>query len=174
MLEKVKNYKMKHPNLRLEKVCVKNSGEILDLKLAEDQKEFVANNTDSLACAYLALTDGKFVQPFGIYDDTTPIGFAMIGHNVFDFEGCPEVYKHSYDLWRFMIDHKYQGQGYGKDALKLVIDYMLSFPDGEEDCLATCYVENNPIAKNLYLSFGFEPNGESYEDEIILVLPTKE
>ncbi|MBO4384891.1 MAG: hypothetical protein J5854_05680 [Clostridia bacterium] len=52
----------------------------------------------------------------------------MIGHNSFDFEGCPDVYKHSYYLWRFMIDKEYQGQRYGKDAAKLVIDHILTFP----------------------------------------------
>ena len=49
------------------------------------------------------------------------IGFVMIGHNSFDFEGCPNIYKHSYYLWRFMIDKEYQGQRYGKDAAKLVL-----------------------------------------------------
>ena len=73
------------------------------------------------------------------------IGFVMIGHNSFDFEGCPNIYKHSYYLWRFMIDKEYQGQRYGKDAAKLVLDYILSLPDGEEDTIATSYEEDSEV-----------------------------
>ena len=72
-----------------------------------------------------------------------------------------------------MIDKDYQNKGYGKDAVKLALDYILTFPDGEEGIITTSYVEGNEVAKHIYESFGFEPNGDNYEDEITLVLKVK-
>ena len=34
-------------------------------------------------------------------------------------------------------------------------------------------IEGNKVAKHIYESFGFEPNGDNYEDEITLVLKVK-
>ena len=36
-----------------------------------------------------------------------------------------------------------------------------------------CYVLGNEVAKHIYESFGFVPNGDNYEDEITLVLKVK-
>ena len=129
------------------------------------------------AQAYATLAGGRFVQCFGIYDGDAPVGFAMIGHRSEEYEGMAEVYRHSYYLWRFMIDRRYQGKGLGRDALKLLLDYVLTFPDGEEDAWSTSYVPENEAAKHLYTSFGFVPNGEkdsAFEDaEDVAVLPLK-
>ena len=69
-----------------------------------------------------------------------------------------------------MIDHHYQKRGYGRDALKLLLDYILTFPDGQEDFWSTSYVEGNDIAAKLYKEFGFEENGEKDGDEIVAVM----
>ncbi len=130
-------------------------------------------NFYGMAYAYATVAEGKFAEVFGIYDGDEAVGFAMIGHNSYSYEGAPEACKHSYDLWRLMIDEECQGQGYGRDALKLLIDYMLTFPDGEEDMLTTSYTKGNDVAKNLYMSVGFAPNGEVDGDEVCLVLPLK-
>ena len=44
-----------------------------------------------------------------IYADDTPVGFVML-HD--------EPAERKYYLWRFMIDHRFQGQGYGAQALE--------------------------------------------------------
>lgn len=173
MTDDIRQYVPKHKDLRLERVNSDNCFDLADLTVAEDQTDFLAPNQESMMLAYGTLMEGKYVEVFGIYDGPTPVGFVMIGHNSFSFDGCPEVYAHSYDLWRFMIDRRYQGQGYGRDALKLILDYMLTFPDGEEALLTTSYVETNQKAKNLYLSFGFVPNGDTCGNEVILTLPVK-
>ena len=173
MLEKVKNYRLKHKSLKLVPITTENYWEIGWLRLKKEQKEFVGDNFKSMAYAYATVMEGKFAKAFGIYNGKRPVGFLLIGHNSCDFEGCPETLKHSYDLWRVMIDKAYQGKGYGKDAVKLAIDYILSFPDGEEDIITTSYVEGNEAAKRLYESFGFKPIGDNYEDEITMVLQVK-
>ena len=160
-------YELKNEAIRLEKVNDDNFIDLMDLEVAESQKDYVASNTVSMAQAYATVASGRFVQCFGIYDGDTAVGFAMIGHRSEEYEGMAEVYRHSSYLWRFMIDQRYQGKGLGRDALKLLLDYVLTFPDGEEDTWSTSYDGANEAAKHLYTSFGFAPNGEkdsSYED----------
>lgn len=164
-----RNYEIKNKNLHLVKADKDNFWPLMDLRVTKEQENYVAYNGVSLAQAYETRADGKFAQPFGIYDGETPVGFAMIGHNSFDYEGVAEVEKHSYCLWRFMIDHRYQKRGYGRDALKLLLDYILTFPDGKEEVWSTSYVEGNDIAAKLYREFGFVDNGEKDEDELIAV-----
>ena len=64
------------------------------------------------------------------------------------------------------------------NALNLLLDYVLSFPDGEEDTWSTSYDQENEAARHLYASFGFVPNGEkdsNHEDaEEVAVLPLKQ
>jgi len=166
----ISNYEIKNKGLHLVKATKENFWPLMDLRVTKEQENFVAANSVSLAQAYDTRADGKFVQPFGIYDGETPVGFAMIGHRSYDYEGMPEVDKHSYSLWRFMIDHRYQKRGYGRDAMKLLYDYIITFPDGEEKFWSTSYVEGNDIAAKMYREMGFEPNGEKDDDEIVLVM----
>jgi diamine N-acetyltransferase len=62
----------------------------------------------------------------------------------------------SYLIWRFMIDKKYQGKGYGREALKLALDYIRTFPVGEAKYCWLSYEPENETARNLYRSCGFE------------------
>ena len=39
----------------------------------------------------------------------------------------PNSASHNYCIWRFMIDAKYQRQGYGKAAIQEAVKYMRSF-----------------------------------------------
>ena len=102
------NYELKNKGLHLVKADKENFWTLMDLRVTKAQEDFVASNAVSLAQAYDTLADGKFVQAFGIWDGETPVGFAMIGHNSEEYEEMAEVYRHSYCLWRFMIDQRYQ------------------------------------------------------------------
>ena len=164
------SYEIRNKNLRLVKVSKQNFWTLMDLRVAKEQKNFVASNAVSLAQAYDTIADGRFVQCFGIYDGELPVGFAMIGHNSEEYEGMADVYRHSYCLWRFMIDQRYQKRGYGRDALMLLLDYVLSFPDGKEALWSTSYEPENEVAAKLYRDFGFAENGEKDGDEIVAVL----
>ena len=111
--------------LRLEKVNGKNVWELLKLKVADDQKSFVATNDISIIEAYTAITGNGYAFPFGIYDDETPVGFLMIGFDSDDYwDDAPEIANGNYNLWRLMIDKKYQGKGYGREAIKLALDLL--------------------------------------------------
>lgn len=163
------NYEIRNQGLHLVKVNTQNFWELMELRVAKEQENFVASNAISLAQAYDCHADGKFAQCFGIYDGETPVGFAMIGHDSEDYEDIPEVYSRSYCLWRYMIDQRYQKRGYGRDGLILLLDYVLTSPDGEESLWSTSYEPENDVAAKLYASFGFKPNGETDGDEIVAV-----
>lgn len=156
--------------MHLVPVNTENFYDLMGLSVAPGQVDFVAPNAYSLAESYAVLSEGRFVQPFGIYVGQTPVGFAMVGHNSFTNEDQPQAYRGSYYLWRFMIDARYQGKGYGRQAAELVLQYIRSFPDGKESQCAVSYEPSNLAAKNLYASFGFVPNGEMDGDEEVAVL----
>ena len=161
---------IRNKNLHLVKVNTENFWEMIKLRVSKEQENFVASNAVSVAQAYDTIADGKFVQCFGIFDGETPVGFAMIGHNSEEYEEMAEVYRHSYNLWRFMIDQRYQKRSYGRDALKLLLDYVLSFPDGKEELWSTSWEPENEVAAKLYRDFGFVENGEKDGDEIVAVM----
>ena len=52
--------------IHLEKVCAKNLWDLIELKVAKDQKGFVAPNDSSLLEAYLAVGSACRAFPFGI------------------------------------------------------------------------------------------------------------
>lgn len=157
--------------LRLEKVNGKNVWELLKLQVSEEQKSFVAANDTSIIEAYTAITGNGYAFPFGIYDGEIPVGFLMIGFDIDDYwEDAPEIAKGNYNLWRLMIDKKYQGKGYGKETVKLALDYIRTKPCGEAEFCWLSYEPENKVAADLYRSFGFEETGEMDGEELIAVL----
>ena len=147
--------------LRLEKLTWDNYDAIINLHVSREQRDFVARNKDSLAHACVRMLDeGKPVFPFCIYKGKKPVGFIMIGE-----EPSAEWFlRNSYYIWRFMIDKRYQGNGYGREAMKLALDFIRTFPAGEATYCWLSYEPTNEVARKLYLSFGFEEHPEHYEE----------
>ena len=69
-----------------------------------------------------------------------------------------------------MIDKAYQKRGYGKEAVRLALDFIESFPCGKADFCWLSYEPENEVARQLYRSFGFAENGEMDGEEVIAVL----
>jgi diamine N-acetyltransferase len=82
----------------------------------------------------------------------------------------PEALKNSYSIWRLMIDKKYQGKGYGRDAIRLALDFIRTWPCGKAEYCEISYEPENEAARNLYQSLGFMENGEMDGDEIVAVM----
>ena len=157
--------------LRLEKITGKNVWSILKLHVSEDQESFVAPNDISIIEAYTAITGNGYAFPFGIYEGGTPVGFLMIGFDADDcWEDAPSIARGNYNLWRLMIDKNYQNKGYGKEAVRLALEFIKTFPCGKADFCWLSYEPENEIASRLYHSFGFAETGEMDGDEIIAVL----
>lgn len=156
--------------IRLCKVDSKNVWELLRFEVDEAQKDFVASNTESIVEAYTAIAAGGTALPFGIYDGETPVGFLMIGYGEIPGEDGPSIAAGNYSLWRLMIDRRYQGKGYGREAVRLALEYIRSFPAGPAEYCFLSYEPENASAAKLYHSFGFRETGEMDEDEIIAAL----
>lgn len=118
-------------------------------------EEFIASNA-------LSIVQSVFEKNWtvkAIYADNILVGFTMYGYS--DKESF-------YEICRMMIDRKHQRKGYGKQALRLVIDELRQKSDCNEIYLSTD--PNNHRAINLYESFGFENTGEEIDDEILYSL----
>lgn len=142
----------------LKPISEENFIDVFNLKLSKEQETFVSHPIRSLAQAYVYRTQ---CQPFGIYADEKVVGYVMA---IYDYD-IPE-----YDIWHMMIDESQQGKGYGKAALKLLLDYIKDKPFGDSDRVALTCNKDNTVALELYKSMGFELTGNSDEDEVELAL----
>ncbi|WP_028517309.1 GNAT family N-acetyltransferase [Ruminococcus flavefaciens] len=157
--------------VHLEKVNGGNIWDIVALSVFWSQKKFVADNKTSIIEAYAAISSGGSVFTFGIYNDETPVGFVMIGYGTDEYwESPPKIAQNNYNIWRFMIDKRFQHKGYGKAAMQLALDFIRTYPCGKAEKCWLSYEPENTAAEKLYSSFGFVPNGEKDGDEIIAVL----
>ena len=126
--------------INLREITSKNLKSIIDLNVKDDQKDYVASNSVSIAQGHYA----KSAWFKGIFYDDRPVGFVML--DLIEEENkC--------FLWRFMIDHKYQGKGFGKIALTQVIDFVRSL--NLYTYIATSYVPAENGAGGFYKNFGF-------------------
>lgn len=156
--------------IQLRKVDIQNVWNILALSVSDNQKSFVATNTESIVEAYCAITGGGVALPFGIYEEDTLVGFTMISYGCDDWEDAPAIARDNYAIWRLMIDQRFQGKGYGKAAMAAILDFIRTFPRGKAEYCMLSYEPENTVAKALYHSFGFRENGEMDGDEIVAVL----
>lgn len=145
-------------NICLKPISEENFIDVFNLKLSKEQEAFVSHPIRSLAQAYVYRTQ---CQPFGIFADEKVVGYVMA---IYDYD-IPE-----YDIWHMMIDESQQGKGYGKAALKLLLDYIKDKPFGDSDRVALTCNKDNTVALELYKSMGFELTGNSDEDEVELAL----
>lgn len=157
--------------LKLRKINKNNIAEILKLEVFDSQKSFVATNNSSIIEAYIAITENNDVFTFGIYKDNTPIGFLMIGFDVnSDDEDAPRIAKGNYNIWRLMIDKKFQGKGFGKKVMNLALEFINTFPCGTAKYCWLSYESDNNVARHLYNSVGFVETDEKDGEEIVAIL----
>lgn len=118
------------------------------LSVSEKQKNFVDSVAESMAEANF--TESAWFQ--GIYADETTVGFLML-------DDQPDIPK--YYIWRFMIDHRFQGMGLGRQALDLLIKYVRTRPNASELLTSVMLMEGGPL--EFYQKAGFELTGESID-----------
>lgn len=147
---------MEENMINLRKITEENFIDAFNLKLGEGQEKFVSHPVRSLAQAYVYREQ---CRPFGIYNEDEMVGYVMV---IYDYD-VPE-----YDIWHMMIDASKQGKGYGKAALRQVLEFIKTKPFGDSDRVTLTCNKDNHVALKLYREIGFRDTGTEDEDEIEL------
>ena len=105
-------------------------------------EKYVTSNAFSMAQSKYS---DKWITK-AVEQDGNIIGFAMYGPTDLDGETV-------FQLCRFMIDIRSQGKGYGKEALKLVLDEMKQLPGC--DAVYLSIEPENERARHIYEKAGF-------------------
>ena len=138
--------------INLRDITKRNLISIIDLDVSEHQKDQVASNAVSIAQGHYS--NSAWFK--GIFNDDIAVGFVMLDLI---------IEKNKCFLWRFMIDKKYQGKGYGKIALTQVIDYVKSLNVFDE--IKTSYVPSENGAEGFYKNFGFTESEDIIKEFVL-------
>ncbi|GHI00373.1 GNAT family N-acetyltransferase [Neobacillus kokaensis] len=140
-------------SILLKDITQENWQECIQLKVAPNQKSFIAPNVYSLAESKF---EPSFV-PMGIYLDNRMIGFYMYGKDPEDG---------TYWIIRFMIEETCQGKGYGGKALTEAVNLLKALPDCSPSIILGVNVSNT-YAQRFYQAFGFKDTGRKEHGELL-------
>ena len=126
-------------SITLQPVTRDNYERVCQLRVAEDQEDFVADNAWSLVESIFE----PGCETRAICRDGQPVGFFM-------WVRGPEA---RVTIWRFMVDEGHQRQGIGTAALRLAIAEIGRSAGVRE--IGIYYDPRNPVAKDFYARFGF-------------------
>ena len=135
-----------HKQLHFKSVNAENRREVEGLTVFSEQTGFIESVSECLREA----DELELWRPVGIYDSDTLIGFAMYGY-------FPEPAPGQLWLDRLLIDKRYQGKGYGKQAVLSLLDRLHT--EYQSGTVYLSVYENNPHAIKLYQQIGFRFNG---------------
>ncbi len=135
----------------LRPIAEENVIAVIKLNVTDEQEHLVAPNSVSIAQA--AHTTDRWER--AIYADEEPVGYVLLSEN----RDKPRYY-----LWRYMIDQRYQGMGFGQTAMEQVIGYVRTLPAATEMFLSYVPVEHGP--REFYARLGFEDTGVEHDGEL--------
>ena len=121
--------------------------EAANLSVKDEQRSFVAPAIGIIARGYVYRDCNAKVHV--IENDGNIIGLALTR----EFDDEPQ----GYDLQQFMIDENYQGQGYGSEALGMILDELMK--EGNYDHVEVCVKKADGAAIHLYEKYGFRDSG---------------
>jgi diamine N-acetyltransferase len=140
----------------LREVGKDNWRQVTRLELDEAQKSFVAPNWYSIIEA--SFSNGE-LHSRAIYDVNEVVGYTMFGVE-------PEKDRHW--IVRLMIAKPHQGKGYGRAAMRLIIDELKQLYQPTEIYIS--FEPDNTVARTLYESMGFQDTGEVESGELVFKL----
>ena len=126
-----------------------NYSQVLNLKITPEQEvaKFVSPVVRSLADAWFYREEG-ITYPKAIYAKDDLVGFIM-----YDLD--PEAQQ--VFIWRFLIDQRYQGKGYGRQTIETVL--AMAKEQAQMTKVVADYVDGNEPMKKILLDLGFEETG---------------
>lgn len=148
--------------IELRKITFDNFPECLHLSVEEDQGRYVASTLYTLAELYVVITNkSSFIpMPYAIYSNDTMVGFIAMSYVISEHDESANYY----DIYRFLIDKRYQRNGYGRRAIEKALELLRTYPHGKASEVVIVYGLENTAARNLYASLGFVETGELDED----------
>lgn len=157
------------PGVTLELITAETVRAITDLSVTPAQQAFVASNAVSIAEAHF--NPGGWFR--AVYAARFPVGFVMLfDPTVPGAIATDPVEPTDMVLWRLMIDHRYQRQGFGRLTLDAVRCHIAAL--GGFRRLLSSFVPGPDGPERFYQSYGFVKTGrywdEGTEAEIALVL----
>ena len=117
------------------------------LSLREEQRLFLDSPLGILARGYVYRAQRARV--LAVADGETVVGLLLVK----DMDEEPACY----DLQQCMIDDRYQGCGYGKAALELLLDQLRA--EGKYRDVEVCVHRDNEAALALFTGAGFRDTG---------------
>ena len=144
-----------HSAVSLREITAETVRAICKLGVGPDQQNLVAPNAVSIAQAHFS----EHAWFRAIYAGETPVGFIML-------QDDPE--KGEYFLWRLMLDHRFQGLGYGAQAVGLLVEYVKTRPHASQ--LLTSVIQAPGGAQPFYERLGFRLTGECEQGEAVMRL----
>lgn len=145
--------------LLLREVTCENWRAALQLAVLPEQQRFISEHTPIVAIALAK----AYIRPNGL--TWTPFAFyhaeEMIGFTAFSYESHSQQ---NYWLYHFFIDYRYQGRGYGKQALQAFLQFIQAQYLQCEAVQLTVHPQNYR-AQSLYRNGGFRPTGFELEGE---------
>jgi diamine N-acetyltransferase len=140
----------------------------LALTVRSDQQRFIAGYAPIAAIilskAYVG-AEGMRWEPYAFAAGEELVGMAALASEP---ERPALVW-----LYHFFIDERYQGQGYGREALTTLISRMKRRQPPCQSLLLTVHPENH-VAQRLYTAMGFAPTGDEREGELVYRLALRE
>lgn len=150
--------------IELRRITEENFEKCISLSLKEEQSKYIASNAYSLSQAYAIQNDGiNFPMPYAVYKNNEMIGFIMAEYQPID-SSDPDDDEDIYYLSRLMIDKRYQGNGYGKEAMNKMVELVKTYPFGKAEAFILCVSKENETAYALYKSIGFTDTGNIDDD----------
>ena len=106
---------------------------------------------------------------WSVHDGDTLVGFVMISDNIpAETLASDDAIVGPYYLWWLLIDHRFQGRGYGAAAIDAVVRYLGTRPNA--GALFTSCAAGDGSPQPFYLRYGFEKTGRVVDGEDVLRL----
>ncbi len=136
----------------LREITDDNREAVLTVRVAPEQERFVGSVQGALEDA----AEYPHAEPWyrAVYAGDDPVGFVMVSWNV---QPQPPDIIGPWFLWKVIIDRRYQGQGYGAEAVRQVAELVRA--EGATELL-TSYVPEDGGPAGFYQRLGFVPTGE--------------
>jgi len=138
--------------IRLEPITEDNWLAVARLSVTEEQQKFLDRPLGIIARGYVYRDCNARV--LAICTEQEVVGVALVK----DMDEEPACY----DLQQFMIDQRFQNNGYGTEALRLLLAMLKA--ERKYDCVEVCVNKADLSALHVYEKVGFVDTGYIDED----------